>query len=272
LWVIDAKCKSQDCKGGLGGSPPKHQFDFGGLEVTQQEFGVANVLAEVFGYQPVDGICGLGWPALAVDNVVPPVNNLLKNLDQPGFHVFITRHMTSIDMGNGDGGMITYGGYDTTNCAALTPKNFVALTAESWWQFNLDGYSVGSQSGTTTQSAISDTGTSWIGCPDAALTAVLTATSATYDATNDVYEVPCSQIGSLPNFVVTLGGVQYPMKPSEYTLDLGLGNGLCVITFFSMDSIGFGPQWILGDTFIRSYCNYYDIGGQRIGFSKSTQP
>lgn len=39
------------------------------MSIPKQEFGVATQLAEVFGYQPVDGILGLGWPALAVDKV-----------------------------------------------------------------------------------------------------------------------------------------------------------------------------------------------------------
>jgi len=306
LWVIDAKCKSTYCKGGLGGSPAKHQFDttksstykgetttfsitygsgscnghlakdtfdFGGLEVQQQEFGVASTIAEVFGYQPVDGICGLGWPALAVDNVEPPINNIVKNLDQPGFHVFITRHTTAIDNGNSDGGMITYGAYDTKNCAPLTAQNFVPLTAETYWQFKLDGYTIGTSKGTTAQQAISDTGTSWIGAPAAVMTAVEKITKARHDTQNDLYYVPCNEMATLPDFVVTIGGVQYPIKSTEYVLDLGLGAQECPITFFSMAGLGVsGPQWILGDTFIRAYCNYYDIGGKQIGFSKSTQP
>lgn len=29
------------------------------------------------------------------------------------------------------------------------------------------------------------------------------------------------------------------------------------------------PLWILGDTFIRPFCNVYDIGKKRIGFAKA---
>jgi len=304
LWVIDAKCKSQYCQGEHG-TPKKHQFDstksstykaettkfsiqygsgscnghlakdtfdFGGLEVTQQEFGLAETIAEVFGYQPVDGICGLGWPALAVDNVEPPINNLLTALTQPGFHVFMSRHTKSVDNGSPDGGQITFGAYDTKNCQPLQAQNWVPLTAETYWQFNLDGYSVGGKSGTSSQTAISDTGTSWIGSTTDALNAVVAASGATYDDTNQLYSLPCTKRDSLPDFVVTLGGQKYPIKSTEYVLDLGLGGGKCALTFFDMGTLGFGPQWILGDTFIRSYCNYYDVGKKQIGFSKSTQP
>jgi hypothetical protein len=31
------------------------------------------------------------------------------------------------------------------------------------------------------------------------------------------------------------------------------------------------PAWILGDTFIREYCNAYDLIGKRIGLFKATK-
>lgn len=66
-------------------------FQFGGLTYATQQFGVATTIASVFGEQPVDGILGLGWPALAVDNVVPPIQNLLPQLDLPLFTVWLDR-------------------------------------------------------------------------------------------------------------------------------------------------------------------------------------
>lgn len=41
----------------------------------------------------------------------------------------------------------------------------------------------------------------------------------------------------------------------------------CILALFEFDSGGFGPSWILGDPFIRAYCNTYDVGAKRIGFS-----
>ncbi|RCN33183.1 eukaryotic aspartyl protease [Ancylostoma caninum] len=178
LWVIDAACNTADCNGEPNSGYTKHKFDttksstfqketrtfsiqygsgscngylgkdtvsFAGLTIKTQEFGVATHLAQVFGYQPVDGILGLGWPALAVDKV----------------------RMTQ------------------------------------------------------------------------------------------------------PDLVFTINGVKYNVPSVEYVLDLGLGNGKCALTFFGMNAGGFGPAWILGDTWIRTYCNIYDIGQKRIGFAKA---
>ncbi|KIH49026.1 hypothetical protein ANCDUO_20900 [Ancylostoma duodenale] len=38
-----------------------------------------------------------------------------------------------------------------------------------------------------------------------------------------------------------------------------------------MPGFGMGPSWILGDPFIREYCNIYDVGNKQIGFAKSKQ-
>lgn len=43
----------------------------------------------------------------------------------------------------------------------------------------------------------------------------------------------------------------------------------CVFTFFPFEFGGFGPSWILGDPFIRQYCNIYDFVNKQVGFAKA---
>jgi hypothetical protein len=297
LWVIDAKCRSTSCRGQPSSGYNKNQFDttksstyqassrqfsiqygsgschghlatdtltLGGLTYATQMFGVATSIADVFGYQPVDGILGLGWPALAVDSVTPPMQNLLPQLDAPIFTVWLDRHLQLQDNSQA-GGMITYGALDTTNCASTV--NYAPLSSETYWQFRISGFTVGSYSSTRTEEVISDTGTSWIGSPTAAMNGVIKATNAKYDSRYEIYYVPCSQQQSGPSLVWTIAGQQYTIPAVEYILDLGLGGGNCALAWFDMGSIGFGPAWILGDVFIRTYCNVYDIGKQQIGFA-----
>jgi len=215
-----------------------------------------------FGYQPIDGIMGLGWPALAVDNVVPPMQNLLSQLDKPIFTTWLDRKVP-ITMG-GNGGLITYGAIDSTNCASTW--NYVTLSSKTYWQYAIDAFAIGSQSQKKSAQVISDTGTSWLGAPQAALNMIVQATNAQYDAEDELYVVPCSQTG-LPDIIFTIGGMPYNIPQAEYVLDLELGGGMCAITAFSFDFGGFGPAWILGDTFIRTYCNVFDVGQGRIGFA-----
>lgn len=44
------------------------------------------------GYMPSDGVLGLAWPSIAEDGVVPPIQNVLSQLDQPLFTVWLDRY------------------------------------------------------------------------------------------------------------------------------------------------------------------------------------
>nr|pir hypothetical protein Y39B6B.h [imported] - Caenorhabditis elegans [Caenorhabditis elegans] len=221
LWVIDAACNSEACNGDPKSGFAKHKFDtkasstfvsetrkfsisygsgscsghlardtitMGGLKIDNQEFGVAETLASVFAEQPVDGILGLGWPALADDKVTPPMQNLLPQLDAKVFTVWMDRKLQGSNGGNG--GLITYGALDSVNCA--DDISYVPLTAKTYWEFALDGFAVGSFSETKTAKVISDTGTSWIGAPHSIISAVVKATGAKFEWTTELYVVPCS--------------------------------------------------------------------------------
>ncbi|KIH44394.1 hypothetical protein ANCDUO_25581, partial [Ancylostoma duodenale] len=64
------------------------------LCATGQIFGQVTTMAEGFDKQPEDGMLGLGWPALAVNGITPPMFNLLNQgkLDMPYFVVYM-RHL-----------------------------------------------------------------------------------------------------------------------------------------------------------------------------------
>ncbi|EPB74199.1 hypothetical protein ANCCEY_06688 [Ancylostoma ceylanicum] len=117
--------------------------------------------------------------------------------------------------------------------------------------------------------AISDTGTSWIGASQEVVDTVANITGASYDASRDIYTVRCDSSETLPDFNILINGKEYAIPSAVYVVDIGLNNGNCVITFFSMSANGFGPSWVLGATFIRSFCHVYDVGAKQIGFSRA---
>nr|ACS32298.1 aspartyl protease-like protein [Steinernema feltiae] len=300
LWVINSNCKTQACQG-YPGAPTKHRFDesksttfkndgtffsiqygsgscdgklgvdtlsvgfppLAGISFATQKFGISDEIADVFGYQPVDGILGLGWPALAEDNVVPPMQNVLNQLDQPLFTVWMDRHVKQTQGGNG--GLITYGAIDTKNCDATV--NYVPLSATTYWQFVMDGCEIGTYKRARREQVISDTGTSYIIGPTDVVENIAQVIGAQLDWENDMYTVNCN--AQLPPLVLKIGGQTYSIPSVEYVLDLSLGGGKCGIAIQGQDAGGYGPAWILGDTFIRSYCLVYDIGQKRIGFAKA---
>uniref|UniRef100_A0A914CC11 Peptidase A1 domain-containing protein n=1 Tax=Acrobeloides nanus TaxID=290746 RepID=A0A914CC11_9BILA len=235
-------------------------FSVAGLTYKTQEFD----LTIPNSFSQIGGILGLGWPGIATGNVTPPMQNLLPQLDKPLFSVWFDRKV-KISQG-GSGGLITFGAIDSQNCDSNI--NYVKLSSLTYWQFSVSSVQVGSYTNNKPVQAISDTGTSWIGASSADVNAIIKAINAQYDAVNQLYYVSCTQTG-LPDWVFTIGGKQYNIPSAEYVIDLELGNGNCAVTIFEFDFGGFGPSWILGDTFIRTYCNFYDIGNQQIGFSKA---
>jgi len=296
LWVIDSTCNAQRCMGYPNSGWAKRRFTrtasstfvdsptpfsiqygsgscsgrigtdsvrFATMTIANQGFGYATTIADVFGYQPIDGIMGLGWPDLAVAQVVPPVQNLLPQLDAKLFVAWLD--LRGLVFGDNRGGLMTYGALDNTNCASQI--DYVPLSSRTYWQFTVAGFSIGSQTQMRNMEVISDTGTSWIGGPTAMINQIVTATSARYDAVNQIYYVPCSAMATLPDLIWTIGGKTYNIPANEYVLDLELGGGNCAITFFAFGGGGFGPAWILGDTFIRQYCNIYKVDDGTIGFA-----
>ncbi|GMR45602.1 hypothetical protein PMAYCL1PPCAC_15797, partial [Pristionchus mayeri] len=248
-------------------------IDLAGLKYDSQGLGVAVHIAEVFGNQPIDGILGLGWPNLAVKDVVPPMQNMLSQLNEPIFTVFMSRFQMlwcrhrDLSLDAVDGGVITFGGFDNANCNAEI--NYVPLTSKTYWQFKMDDFSIGGYHAPNSYQVISDTGTSWIGAPSAVFSNIVKQTKAKWNSNVYLYILPCK--GSYPDMVFKIGGRDYKVTSYEYVLDLGLSPpGNCVLAAFDMGANGFGPQWILGDVFIRQFCNVHDIGQARIGFARST--
>ncbi|EYB92342.1 hypothetical protein Y032_0195g1492 [Ancylostoma ceylanicum] len=115
--------------------------------------------------------------------------------------------------------------------------------------------------------AISDTGTTWIGVPTAVLNNILWQTQAWWDPNRRLYIIPCSKMWTLPPMIFNVAGQRFTVPSVQYVLDLSLGNGQCVMAMLAVDSAAFGAQFILGQPFIRTFCQTYDIANKRIGIS-----
>jgi len=229
------------------------------LTIPRTVFGRATTL-NGFDQDPTDGILGLAFQSIAVDNVVPPLQNAIAQglLDQPIFTVWLTKNGPVEGV---RGGVFTYGGLDTTNCGAVIA--YQPLSSATYWQFRIAGVSAGSYTSNAAAEVISDTGTSFVGGPQNVIDGIARAVGATYDSNNQVYFIDCN--ARPPDVVFTIGTNKYNIPFRHNIVDAG--NGQCYFAFFGFDSGGFGPSWIVGDPFIRTYCNIYDIGRTRIGFA-----
>ncbi|VDM73183.1 unnamed protein product [Strongylus vulgaris] len=112
--------------------------------------------------------------------------------------------------------------------------------------------------------AMSDTGTSFIGGPKSEIERIAKAVGAKYVEEYEVYEISCN--AKPPSINIYIGANKYSIEYANYIVDAG--DGMCILTLFAEESLGFGPPWLLGDPFIRQYCNIHDMKQKRIGFAK----
>uniref|UniRef100_A0A914WVT8 Peptidase A1 domain-containing protein n=1 Tax=Plectus sambesii TaxID=2011161 RepID=A0A914WVT8_9BILA len=242
---------------------------FGGTTVCirSQVFGQATWVAPFFAQQPIDGILGLAFTALAVNNVVPPFINAVNHsvVSEPIFTVYLM-HNGPVEMPKG--GVFTYGGLDTENCEDVIA--YEPLSSASYWQFKLKAIAVDYVSVRNGWQAISDTGTSNIFGPTAIVGRIAQAVGATYVAKYGAYFMRCDAVTTAPDVVFTIGAKKYHIKPVNYIISIG-DSTYCEFAFMNQDGAGYGPSWILGDPFIRQYCNVHDVAGRRIGFAPSKQ-
>uniref|UniRef100_H9H6P0 Napsin A aspartic peptidase n=1 Tax=Monodelphis domestica TaxID=13616 RepID=H9H6P0_MONDO len=109
-----------------------------------------------------DGILGLGFPALAVAGVQPPLDTLteLGLLDKAVFSFSLNR-----DPEAGQGGELILGGWDPAHY--IPPLTFLPVTRPAYWQIHMDRVVVGHSLTLCPNgcAAILDTGTSLITGP-----------------------------------------------------------------------------------------------------------
>lgn len=262
-WTI--QYGSGDAKGTLGMDTVR--FGAKGsaqLAIPKTTFGMATQISNDFKADPTDGILGLAFQSLAVDNVVPPLQNAISQglLDKPLFTVWL-EHRGALN--NVGGGVFTYGAIDTTNCGALIA--YQPLSSATYWEFKIASIGAGTYKSVKSENVISDTGTSFVGGPSAVVAGIAKAVGATYHATDESYYIPCNANSTTVDIMI--GSNTYSIQPINYIVPIG--NNKCLFGFFPFSFGGFGPSWILGDPFIRQYCNIYDIGNKQIGFAPSKQ-
>jgi len=211
-----------------------------------------------------DGIFGLGFRDIAVDNVDPPfyVFDQLGLLNQ----FLFTFYLQSNDERDGE---LMIGDIDNTHYSGSLW--YTPLIHETYYMIALSGAEMLNASITTIQKAILDSGTSILVGPTAEVAAVAAKVGATEVAEGE-YEVDCRS--TLPDLVFTLGsgtaiksftipGDIWKIKVCEFDVICSCLMGMMGMDIPERDG---GPFWILGDVFIREYFTVFDMGNLRLGF------
>ncbi|KAI6170972.1 Peptidase A1 domain-containing protein [Aphelenchoides bicaudatus] len=88
------------------GTLEEDNVQIGNLTIEKQLFTSTYDIDKAYGYWPIDGIFGLGWKTLAVDYATPPFFNMIPQLDEPIFTIWLDPRVTTRQSVNG--GQITF--------------------------------------------------------------------------------------------------------------------------------------------------------------------
>ncbi|XP_064537445.1 lysosomal aspartic protease-like [Drosophila montana] len=244
--------------GSLTGFLSTDTVTINGLSIASQTFGEAISQANgSFTGVPFDGILGMGYSTIAVDQVVPPFYNLYEQglIDEPSFGFYLARNGSAQD-----GGQLVLGGVDYQLFSGnLT---YAPVSQEGYWQFVVTSAVMNGFVVCSNCQAIADTGTSLLACPGSSYTQ-LNQLIGGYLIDGDYY-VDCSTVDSLPVLSFNIGGTIFNLPASAYISSFTENNTTFCMSSFTYINTDF---WILGDVFIGQFYTQFDFGQNRVGFA-----
>jgi len=261
------------CSGAL----VKETVSLGGIMMDNVAVGtIDREPGAVWEESPFDGILGLAYPQIAMppsvdDPVLPPVDEMMKRslLDENKFGFYLATCKSPSGHGGDescDGSQITFGGVDETKFSGdITWVDMPAIQkALGYWYVSGSNFKVGDQQVACGSGCgmVVDTGTSVIVAPASFDMSVFP------DVSSD-----CSNVGSLPDVYITIGGKEFSLGPEFYVLrgaDDSNENDECMLGIISQ-FVGVPFMWILGDPFLRKYYSIYDRDQDKVGFALANQ-
>jgi len=217
----------------------------------------AGGLGMAYNLAKFDGILGLGFSSISVGGFPTIFEEAIKQnkVDQPIFSFYL---------GDNEDGELTFGGYDASKFEG--DLEYVKLESATYWEIALDGIKAGdyekdSADGKIT--AIVDSGTSLITGPRAEISKIAKAVGAKANIVGE-YTIDCAKVPDLPDVVFTIGGKDYSVPGPKTVIQ---AQNTCLFAFMALDIPAPGPQWILGDVFMREYYTVFNYLDQTVGFA-----
>ena len=242
--------------GSLSGYLVQDTVTIQGMAIQNQVFAAAtNEPGWSFVFEPFDGLMGMAFKEIAVDDVTPPFYNLISQhlLDSHVFSFYLARNGTS-----DDGGVMVLGGNDPRHYTG--EFHYVPVSQKGYWQFEMRSAHIKDTAVCRYCQAIADTGTSLIAVPQDQYENIQIAIGATFNSTTYEYMLDCSTVSSLPDVSFQIGDGFFTLEPKDYVIE---SEGQCTTAF---EDSGMN-LWILGDVFIGKYYTTFDLRNKRVGFA-----
>ncbi|KAI9845420.1 MAG: Vacuolar protease A [Sclerophora amabilis] len=250
--------------GSLSGFVSQDTFQIGDLKVKKQDFAEATSepgLAFAFGR--FDGIMGLGFDTISVNQIVPPFYNMIDQglLDEPTFSFYLS----DTNEGEGDESEAMFGGINKDHYTG--DVTYLPLKRKAYWEVDMDAITFGDATAELDNTgAILDTGTSLIALPST-LSELLNKEIGAKKSYNGQYTVECDKRDSLPDLTFTLTGYNFTITSYDYILEV---QGSCISAFMGFDiPEPVGPLAILGDAFLRKWYSIYDLEKGAVGLAQA---
>ncbi|NXX79789.1 CATEA protein, partial [Urocolius indicus] len=293
FWVPSAYCISEACRvhekfksfqsdsyehkgetfslqygtGQLLGVAGKDTLQISNISIKGQDFGESVFEPGLtFALAHFDGVLGLGYPSLSVDNSLPVFDSIMNQqlVEEPVFSFYLKR---GDDTENG--GELILGGIDHSRYKGSI--HWVPVTEKSYWQIHLNNIKI--QGRVTFCShgceAIVDSGTSLITGPSSQIRRLQQYIGASPAQTGE-FLVDCRRLSSLPHISFTIGHHEYKLTAEQYVIKSIEDQTFCMSGFQSLDiTTRSGPLWILGDVFMSVFYCIFDRGNDRVGFAKA---
>lgn len=179
-----------------------------------------------FAASKFDGIFGLGYRSLAVQNATPPIYNMYFQglIDKAIVSFYLTK------MDGAQGGEVIFGGSDPKYYTP--PMYYAPIVNRHFWQFNLDTIRVGGKSHFCQNgcSAIADTGTSLITGPAKDVAALNILLGGELTTTNDT-SFDCNKLHTLPHVSFIVKGHPLTITANDYVVKVRNNNNKAASTY-----------------------------------------
>jgi hypothetical protein len=227
---------------------------FGGISVPNVEFAQCPSVDMGEDYTGYDGLIGMAYQSLAVDNT-PPLIQVLSDSDLIETGTF-SMYLTS----EHEGSVMFLGGVDMDYAAG--EFTYHPLISETYYMIQLNQLSIGdSEALSAPTTAIIDSGTTTIAGPQEFADYVL-------QFIDDETEFNCDTADQLPTLYFTIGDLVYSVPPVYYVVEIE--DGICelMIEASPPGAEGSGmPEFILGDPFMKAFYTHFDYTTGQIGFA-----
>uniref|UniRef100_A0A7I4YHA6 Peptidase A1 domain-containing protein n=1 Tax=Haemonchus contortus TaxID=6289 RepID=A0A7I4YHA6_HAECO len=210
-----------------------------------------------------DGILGMAWPSIS-GNITTPLQHLFANkraCPEAVFAFWLSRN----SLENAEGGELTLCGTDPTRYQGNI--TWLPLISETHWTVQLEGISVGADSGDTLHipgnfPAVVDSGTSYILGPSKYIQKIQDFIGVGSEG------IDCSEVSHYPTITFTLHGHKFILEGKKYFVEGP--EGLCHLAFRKIPTNrGLDVNsWTLGDAFMGKFYTIFDYANKSVGFAK----